>query len=285
MCRLYTLIIIYGFLVSGWVFADQDEEDLNLEQSVCGLKEPFIFWMWSSQAGWPDTNRLAGLGNVEDISFKTVDGRILRGYQLKAEIHNEHMQTAVPKGYLLVLQGNAMLADQILADFRRFAIAGYDVYIYDYRGYGRSDGKRRLKAMINDYQEIISTLNSLAYKQRLIYAMSFGGIVLLNGIDNMVKLDRIVIDSTPSRLSDYGCPEKYDPINYIPFNCQNCMFIVGMRDHVVSPSMSRDIVYKAQQRGATVVRDAEFMHPFMDFSLTVRQRRMRMIEQFLLQQE
>ena len=85
---------------------------MKLEQSVCGLKEPFIFWLWSSQAGSPNANRLAGLRNVEDVSFETKDNRLLRGYKLKAT--DGEGQVAAPKGYLLVLQGNAMLADQIL---------------------------------------------------------------------------------------------------------------------------------------------------------------------------
>ena len=45
----------------------------------------------------------------------------------------------VARGYLLVVQGNAMLADQIITHFDPFARSGYDVYIFDYRGYGRSE--------------------------------------------------------------------------------------------------------------------------------------------------
>jgi hypothetical protein len=252
--------------------AGQAEEQMKLEQSVCGLKEPFMFWLWSGVAGRPDAGRVAQLTNAEDISLTTRDGKTLRGYKLKAR---------EPKGYLLVLQGNAMLADQILGEFSRYAKAGYEVYIYDYRGYGRSDGKRRLKAMVSDIREIILALDAQAYKEHLVYAMSLGGVMFLDALQDSFSPDRVVIDSSPSRLSDYNCPPVYDPINHLPADCTNFLFIAGQRDHIVTPAMSRDLLELARQRHATVVREADFAHPFMD-DWDTHQQRKDVIAQFLL---
>lgn len=256
---------------------------MKLEERVCGVKEPFIFWLWSSAAGRPNSKRLVGLNNVIDIAYKSKDGRTLRGYKLTAR-ETKPAQVNKAKGFLLVLQGNAILADQILADFTRYAQAGYDVYIYDYRGYGRSEGKRRLKAMISDVKEIINFLSAKSYQKRLIYAMSFGGILLLDALDEHIKLDKVIIDSTPSRLSGYGCPKDYDPITHLPKECSNFMFITGQRDRVVTTRMAKDMVKKAQQCHAKIINDTEFAHPFMDANFSVHQRRMKTIEQFLLQQ-
>jgi alpha/beta superfamily hydrolase len=253
---------------------------LELEKSVCGIQEPFVFWLWSSMAGRPDSTRIDGLSNVEDISVQTVDGRTLRGYKLKAQVLGR--DSADAKEYLLVVQGNAMLADQILSKFTRFSSAGIDVYIFDYRGYGRSEGKRRLKAMVNDYGEIIDLLNSRPYSSRLFYAMSFGGIVLLNALQEGRQANSIVIDSTPSRLSDHGCPEAYDPINNLPEDGSNFLFIVGAQDRVVTPGMSRELVETARQRGALVLRDPEMAHPLMDRNMLIHDRRMEAISTFLL---
>jgi alpha-beta hydrolase superfamily lysophospholipase len=252
--------------------AGQADEQMKLEQSVCGLKEPIMFWLWSGVAGRPDAGRVAGLENVEDISQTTRDGRTLRGYKLKAR---------EPKGYLLVLQGNAMLADQILGEFSRYADAGYDVYIYDYRGYGRSDGKRRLKAIVSDIKEIIFALDTQAYKEHLVYAMSLGGVMFLDALHDNFSFDRVVIDSSPSRLSDYNCPPVYDPINHLPADCTHFLFIAGQRDHIVTPAMSRDLLELAGQRHAKIVVEAGFAHPFMDDRETHRQRK-DVIAQFLL---
>jgi len=261
------------------------DQRMELEQNVCGLKEPLLFWLWSSQAGNPDANRLKGLNNVEAISFATEDGRKISGYRLRASRVTGQMRSEKPKGYLLVLQGNAMLADQILGEFRSYADAGYDVYIYDYRGYGRSEGKRRLKAIVQDYKSIMVALNTEAYEEKLVYAMSLGGVIFLDALMADNKVDRIVIDSSPSRLSEYGCPVEYDPIDHLPPNCANFLFIAGQRDRIVNASMSQAMIEVARQRGATIIKDSEFSHPFMDLNWSIHQRRMQLIEKFLLQQE
>ena len=255
---------------------------MDLERSVCGLKEPLLFWLWSSQAGKPDASRLRDMSNAEPISFQTEDGRVLAGYRLNAASASKQLESGKPKGYLLVLQGNAMLADQILGEFQVFADAGYDVYIYDYRGYGHSEGKRRLKAIVHDYRAILAKLNSGNYAEKLVYALSLGGIILLDALSTETLLDRVVIDSTPSRLSDYGCPPGYDPINHLPDDCRYFMLIVGQQDRVVTPAMSEELRHLTQQRGATIVDDRQFSHPFMDTDWTVHQRRMRLIQNYLL---
>jgi len=282
MCRQFVFYLLSVFLIIGDTSAGQNGKTMNPEQIVCGLKEPLIFWLWSSQAGRPGQKRLRGLRNVEDISFTTRDGRILRGYKLAAKGNAGNNLAVNAKGYLLVLQGNAILADQILGEFRLYADAGYDVYIYDYRGYGRSEGKRRLKAMVSDYQEIIASLGSEAYRERLVYAMSFGGILLLDALEAGQSLDRVVIDSSPARLSGYGCPADYDPVNHLPADCSNYLFITGLKDNVVSPAMSREMVEKAREKGATIVAEPDFSHPFMDPDWSIHQRRMKLIADFLL---
>ena len=264
-------------LPSVMTLAEQLDKSMQLETSVCGFKEPFLFWLWSSMAGSADDSRLKGLSGVEDISFASQDGRILRGYRLKS-------RTVQSKGYLLVLQGNAILADQLIGEFTRYANAGYDVYMYDYRGYGRSQGKRRLKAMVNDIQQILSMLNNKSYQRHLVYAFSFGGILFLDGVDASHEIHRVVIDSSPSRLSDYGCPEAYDPVTNLPEDCSHFLFISGRRDTVVTPAMTKDLLALAARRNARVINDVDFAHPFMDPEYANYQQRMEIIEQFLLQQ-
>jgi len=278
MCsRLFLMVFILS-LLPGSLIADAADNKMELETSVCGLKEPFLFWLWSSMAGRADASRLKGLQGIEDITLTSRDNRILRGYLLKSRFKQ-------PKGYLLVLQGNAVLADQLIGEFTRYVNHGYDVYIYDYRGYGRSEGKRRLKALVNDAREIVSFLNTKSYPEHLVYAFSFGGIVLLNAYQADLKLDRVVIDSSPSRLSDYGCSEQFDPVIHLPDDSSNFMVISGQNDSVVTPRMTKELLTQAAKRHARIVDDPEYAHPFMDPNLLSHQRRMDSIEQFLLQVE
>jgi pimeloyl-ACP methyl ester carboxylesterase len=261
--------------------AGQDSEPVSPEQSVCGLKEPLLFWLWSRIAGRPDAARVAGLPGVEDIAFAARDGRVLRGYRLRAAAAGNGT-AAVPRGYVLVLQGNAVLADRLIDRFAGWAAAGYDVYVYDYRGYGRSDGRRRLAAITRDYAEIIAALNRQGYERRLAYAFSFGGIVLLDSVGARGWLDRVVIDSTPGRLSTYGCPRRFDPVEHLPADCRHMLFVVGGDDTVVTPAMSRELVETARSCGATVLREPDLGHPFMEATPGAQARRLRAVGGFLL---
>ena len=255
------------------------QQSSSLEQSICGLKEPFVFWLWSSAAGEASAAGLAHVANIEDVAITSSDGRILRGYKLKAS----HAQAGkeLPRGYLLVVQGNAMLADQIITHFDPFARSGYDVYIFDYRGYGRSEGKRRLKAILNDYRQIIQQLGTQPYQRRAFYGMSFGGVVLLDALRQQTGEITVVIDSTPSRLSDYGCPATHDPVNNLPQDAGNLLLIAGTRDQIVKPEAARELLELAEGRGATVLRDPAWGHPFMD-SHTLR--RLEAVRRFMLQE-
>jgi len=247
----------------------------ELEQSTCGFKEPFVFWLWSRAAGEADAARVHAHANVEDVSIATRDDRTLRGYKLAST------RPAAQRGYLLVVQGNAMLADQIIMDFQGFANMGYDVFVFDYRGYGRSEGRRRLRAMLSDYREIIADLDARGYPLRAFYGLSFGGILLLDALRDDHGEKSLIIDSSPSRLSDHGCPPEHDPVSNFPSGGTNALVIVGQRDDVVSPSMSRALVERAQQAGAEVVNEPGFGHPFVDGQT---RRRFEIIRAFLERQ-
>jgi hypothetical protein len=245
------------------------------ETAVCGsLREPFTFWMWRRVAGAPHPERVAGMKNVERIQFKTRDARVLGGYKIAA---------TNPKGYLLVAQGNAMLADQLVSDLQVFRNQGLDVYVYDYRGYGTSQGKSRLAAIVGDYAALASNLNTLRYSKRLLYGISMGGVILLNAVGESQVYTRLVVDSSPGRISPLGCPERYDPIAHLPENSSRIMIISGTQDTIVPPSQMEELIRVARARGATVLQDNEFAHPYQDSLEATHRRRQKEVAAFLLQ--
>lgn len=252
--------------------------DSDLEKSVCNsVLEPFAFWLWQRSAGevhLQDDHLPAG---VEAIQHRTQDGRLLHGYRLKARTEGG----AAAKGFVLVAQGNATLVERLVARLGQFADSGYDVYMYDYRGYGRSEGERRLKAIASDYQEIYSELSRTHPGARLLYGMSFGGIILLKVIGAGAVFDRAVIDSTPALVSNYGCPRRYDPVRNLPEDAAHMLFISGARDRVVPAEDSAPLLDAAAERGAHVVRSKDFAHPFMDKDPAVASQRRQLILNFL----
>ena len=213
--------VIFGLLIMGECALAKNEQR---ESTVCGvLKERLAFWAWRQAAGSSNAERALRFGNVTRINLTTGDGKSLRGY--KAEANITHVNNQGPRA-LLVVQGNAMLADQLVDSMQIFAESGFDVYLYDYRGYGESDGKPRLKAIVKDYLEILDALRN-AYQSLYVYGISFGGVVVMNAIGAGALVDGAVIDSSPSRVKMYGCPQGYDPIRHLPPNSSHFMFLSG----------------------------------------------------------
>jgi alpha-beta hydrolase superfamily lysophospholipase len=255
------------------------EANTDLEESVCNVVlEPFAFWLWQRSAGTPYLRDGRLPANVEVIHHRTQDGRVLYGYRLKASTE----PGAAPKGFVLVAQGNATLAERLVGRLRGLAESGYDVYLYDYRGYARSEGKRRLKAIVSDYQELYAELSRDRPGERLLYGMSFGGIVLLKVIASGAGFDRAVLDSTPSTVSNYGCPRHYDPVANLPADASRLLLISGARDRVVAAEDSAALVDAAAARGARSVRSPDFAHPFMDKDPAVAGARQQLIHGFLI---
>jgi alpha-beta hydrolase superfamily lysophospholipase len=165
-----------------------------------------------------------------------------------------------------------------------FRNLGVDVYIYDYRGYGMSQGKSRLAAIVADYLEITTHLNTLGYSKRLLYGISMGGVILLDAVGNSASYTRLVVDSSPGRISNLGCPERFDPITHLPEDSSRILIISGAQDTVVPPSQMAGLIRAAHARGAKIIQDEEFAHPYQDAAEVIHRRRMNEIATFLLQE-
>jgi pimeloyl-ACP methyl ester carboxylesterase len=247
------------------------------DESVCGAwTERLLSALYHLFAGRPNASRLAGIRGLEPVAFVTQDHRKLGGYKLKAHAD----ASRPPRGYVLVALGNAMLADQVVGDFRFLQAEGFDVYVYDYRGYGISEGRSRFFAIRSDYIELIEHLDDAGYAKRFLYGMSLGGVFLLNAIAAGALCDAAMIDSPPSRISGYGCPRRFDPVENLPQDSSRLGFIFGHRDTVVPPSAWRELSEAATVRGAGVLERADLAHPMMDRDPSTRQRRFDAIRAF-----
>ena len=265
---LLAVILAYSTISLG------KEAETDLETSVCGfLREPLAFWSFRNMAGRPDAGRVTGITGVERLAFTTRDGRVLGGYRLRA---------AAPLGYLLVAQGNAMLADRIMNVLAFFRETGLDVYVYDYRGYGLSEGNSRLKAIVSDYREIVASLNAQGYDRRYLYGMSMGGVILTNAVGPSEAYDALVVDASPGRIAYLGCPEDYDPVHNLPQDGSKLMVIIGLRDQVVPPQEIEEIAKIVQERGGLVLKSPEFAHPLQDIDPAIRRRRFQAVADFLV---
>lgn len=106
---------------------------------------------------------------LQDCYFKTEDGLKLHGWFLPASGANRT---------LLWLHGNAGNISHRLDNIKRFAGHGFQLFIFDYRGYGRSAGKPSEKGLYLDAQAAFDFLvkkKKLLPENIVIFGRSLGG--------------------------------------------------------------------------------------------------------------
>ncbi|MCW5515185.1 alpha/beta hydrolase [Muriicola sp. Z0-33] len=103
---------------------------------------------------------------TEEYNVETRDGAIINGLRFKAQN---------PKGIVFYLKGNSKSIKgwgKFAVDFTRH---GYDVLMVDYRGFGKSTGRRTQKAVKRDMQVIYNKIKeSVEEKYIILYGRSLG---------------------------------------------------------------------------------------------------------------
>lgn len=131
---------------------------------------------------------------------------------------------------------------------------GFDILMYDYQGYGRSQGKASLRNLKPDCLAVYNYALSLGYQpqQIVLYGESLGGGVscLLAGLK---PVKAIILDCTftsPARLAreiapiskiypDFLFPEpKLDNLQYLKSEHPPCLMITGLKDTYIPPSQT-----------------------------------------------
>ncbi len=103
---------------------------------------------------------------VEEYNIETRDGAMINGL---------HFKVKQPKGVVLYLKGNSKSMrgwGKFAVDFTRH---NYDVFMIDYRGFGKSTGRRTQKAIKNDLQLIYNKMKEkVDEKYIILYGRSLG---------------------------------------------------------------------------------------------------------------
>ncbi len=103
---------------------------------------------------------------IEEYNIETRDGATINGLRFKADN---------PKGIVFYLKGNSKSIKgwgKFAVDFTRH---GYDVIMVDYRGFGKSTGRRTQKAVKRDMQVIYNKLKEkVSEKYIILYGRSMG---------------------------------------------------------------------------------------------------------------
>ena len=105
--------------------------------------------------------------DIEEHNLETRDGAVINGILFKPKSES--------KGIVLYLKGNSKSIKgwgKFAVDFTRH---GYNVLMVDYRGFGKSTGRRSQKAIKRDLQEVYNKIKEQTLEERIIlYGRSLG---------------------------------------------------------------------------------------------------------------
>jgi fermentation-respiration switch protein FrsA (DUF1100 family) len=159
----------------------------------------------------PEVERYA----PEDVSFRSADGVNLRGWYFRAR--------GKERGTILVCHGN-------VENMSTHVDAGYNLFIFDYRGYGESQGEPTVRGINLDAEAALETvLGRMREKNEglIVFGKSLGGAVAVYTVANSPYKDRVSALILDSSFSSYraiarekiaasiiGWPFQY-PLSYL----------------------------------------------------------------------
>ena len=173
----------------------------------------------------------------EDIFFRTKDKILLNGWF----VPHHHARMTV-----LYLHGNAGNIGDRLDKISNFYDMGVNLFIIDYRGYGKSQGKPSEHGVYDDAVaafDYLSTRDDLNPDMICVYGASLGGVVAVD-LATKKKIRGLIIDSSFSSAADMGktifpfvpsflLQTKMDSISKIQMITVPKLFIHSREDQVV----------------------------------------------------
>lgn len=141
--------------------------------------------------------RTAGFA-YDDVMFEAADGTRLHGWFFPTE--GERL------GSVLFLHGNAENISTHFASVAWLARGGFDTFVIDYRGYGRSEGVPNLDGLHQDVAAALETLLAMPGvrpEEVVVFGQSLGGAVALTSIADSPHKDHLAGLIVEGAFSDY----------------------------------------------------------------------------------
>jgi alpha-beta hydrolase superfamily lysophospholipase len=185
----------------------------------------------------------------------------------KNKIHVWHLKTALRRqGVIVFSHGNA---ENLSSHYRALAWVvehGYDLVIFDYQGFGESEGKVNLSRSVEDNQTILRwSLQEFEGERIIFYGQSIGAYILMMAIkamdselpDSMVVLEGAFrspkkVGADLLRKSWITWPLQWVPYVLLPSSPENLqsleslsrhrvLLIHGAEDRTIAPKFSEEI--------------------------------------------
>jgi hypothetical protein len=131
--------------------------------------------------------------NIKSFYFKTKEGRKLNAWMLQSN-------TEKPKASIFALHGNAGNLNTQFQNFSDLTKKGFQIFIFDYSGFGYSEGNATRKNALEDAFSafhFFENLDEVKNTPKIIYGQSFGGnLAIPVATENQQKIEGLVIEGT-----------------------------------------------------------------------------------------
>jgi fermentation-respiration switch protein FrsA (DUF1100 family) len=240
----------------------------------------------------PDDFSLA----YEDVTFETSDGLKLSGWFLPAQ--------GELKGTVIHFHGNAENISAHVTLALWLVFEGYNVFVFDYRGYGRSEGQVTRAGTIRDGHaalDYVLSRDDVDPGRVFAFGQSLGGAVATVVAAEREELRAIVLDSTFSGyrrigsrhlqkllffkwLADLiaaaGLSNGYDPIDYVARIAPRPLLVIAStEDNICFAELGRELYDAAQQpKEFVLVQESEHLQTVADNIDGVQEKILRLFE-------
>jgi fermentation-respiration switch protein FrsA (DUF1100 family) len=211
---------------------------------LVGCEKKIIFHPAKFPEGYWDP---ASLGlKAQDILFQSEDG---------VNLHGWYVPTPGARATLLWFHGNAGNLSHRLDNIQRLLSLNFNIFIFDYRGYGKSEGEPDEKGIYKDSQAAynkILELEGVSVDSLFLFGRSLGGICAVEtALNNSAR--GLILESTFTSASDmsrkimpliplgWAIRSKLDAINNVPKLKLPKLFLHGDRDEVVPFDLGRKL--------------------------------------------
>ena len=209
----------------------------------------------------------------EEFYFQSSQAALLRGWYFKSK--------GPSRGIIVVSNGIVYNMSERFKKWTWVLDEGYDLFIYDFRGYGDSMGEVDMFGFVDDVSVAIAFAHQLNETLPMVaVGQSMGGSFTIDAVAKKeypyIKL--LVVDSTMQGFADAAdhlikehfllwpliwipdaiTPVGVDSIDFVDKTNTPMLFLVGLEDSVIPPQHSMNLYQKAKEPKALwIVEDAE----------------------------
>lgn len=215
--------------------------------------------------------------DLEDVSEVEI---AVNGAKLSAL----HYKRKNPKGLVFFLHGNSGSLDNWLTDTSFYEEINYDLFMLDYRGFGKSTGKitseeQLLEDITKAWKSVISTYKD---KKIIIYGRSIGTplsaylaskiepdlTILVTPLYNMEALRKLYYSWVPKFLLRY----QLDTSKYLKKAKGKIAIIHGDKDRVIPIIQAQKLAEEKKDSRFKIIKDADHLniHEFKEFNLYLK---------------